>query len=396
MKKRLWIITELFYPDEVSTSYILTHIAKYLSSDFEVGVICGPNETGNQGEPLEEDIRVIRHNVFAWSKNNIILRLFRLIGLSIVLFVSAIKHIRTNDKVLIVTNPAPMLLLFSMVNMFRKCELTILVHDVFPENTIAAGLVKSPNSILYKLLKVLFDKAYAKADKLIVLGRDMRNVIKEKIKGNHTRIYIIENWADIDVVYPTPKDDSLYDFNCEGKILIQYAGNVGRVQGLEKFIQCLHHSQNPGIHMVIWGDGAVLPKLKQYVESNHIPNVSFMGTYRRSEQNKIISSCDLSLISLSDNMYGLGVPSKSYNIMAAGSPILFIGDATSEIALTVKENELGYVVNNNEADIIEFLRNLHPDQIPQMQQFAKNARYVAETKFSRVHILEKYKNLFLD
>jgi glycosyltransferase involved in cell wall biosynthesis len=140
----------------------------------------------------------------------------------------------------------------------------------------------------------------------------------------------------------------------------------------------------------------VLPKLKQYVESNHISNVSFMGAYRRSDQNKIISSCDLSLISLSDNMYGLGVPSKSYNIMAAGSPILFIGDASSEIALTVKENELGYVVNNNEADIIEFLRNLHLDQIPQMQQFAKNARYVAETKFSRVHILEKYKNLFLD
>ena len=43
-------------------------------------------------------------------------------------------------------------------------------------------------------------------------------------------------------------------------------------------------------------------------------------------------------------MYGLGVPSKSYNIMASGKPMLFIGDRQSEIALCIEEYSLGWVV----------------------------------------------------
>lgn len=41
-------------------------------------------------------------------------------------------------------------------------------------------------------------------------------------------------------------------------------------------------------------------------------------------------------------MYGLGVPSKTYNILASGRPILFFGPKNSEIDLLVRENGIGY------------------------------------------------------
>lgn len=40
------------------------------------------------------------------------------------------------------TNPAPMLLLFPLLKKWKGFYLTILVHDVFPENAIAARILK--------------------------------------------------------------------------------------------------------------------------------------------------------------------------------------------------------------------------------------------------------------
>ena len=40
--QRLWIVTELFPPDETSTSYILGEIANTMAKKYCVGVISGP------------------------------------------------------------------------------------------------------------------------------------------------------------------------------------------------------------------------------------------------------------------------------------------------------------------------------------------------------------------
>lgn len=42
IKQTLWIVTELFPPDETSTSYILGEIANAMTKKYDVRVICGP------------------------------------------------------------------------------------------------------------------------------------------------------------------------------------------------------------------------------------------------------------------------------------------------------------------------------------------------------------------
>lgn len=72
------------------------------------------------------------------------------------------------------------------------------------------------------------------------------------------------------------------------------------------------------------------------------PNVFFHGPYFRSQQNEVLSACDIALVTLQKGMYGLGVPSKTYNILASGRPILFLGPKDSEIDLLVREEGIGY------------------------------------------------------
>ena len=63
--KRLWIVTELFYPEETATAYISTKIANHLVGDMEVNVICGPSshegsERSIDGSVLDDRVRVHR------------------------------------------------------------------------------------------------------------------------------------------------------------------------------------------------------------------------------------------------------------------------------------------------------------------------------------------------
>ena len=182
--QRLWIVTELFPPDETSTSYILGEIANAMVQKYSVGVICGPEiydkrkklDVNNKFR-LHESIEIHRALGADLDKNTTKGKALSFILMSRRMIALVRKHVCAGDKVLMVTNPAPMIPLMARLKKKIGFELNILVHDVFPENTRPAGL-KLP---MYSLFKHIFDKAYTKADQLIVLGRDMATVLEQKV-----------------------------------------------------------------------------------------------------------------------------------------------------------------------------------------------------------------------
>ncbi len=46
---RLWIVSELYYPEETSTGYYLTKIAEGLAASFDVKVLCGQPNYSKRG-----------------------------------------------------------------------------------------------------------------------------------------------------------------------------------------------------------------------------------------------------------------------------------------------------------------------------------------------------------
>lgn len=371
--QRLWIVTELFPPDETSTSYILGEIANAMVRKYEVGVICGPEIYDkrkaldkNNKFRLDEGIELHRAKGADLDKNTTKGKALSFLLMSKRMMTLVKQNVKSGDKVLMVTNPAPMVVLMNRMKRKVGFELNILVHDVFPENTKPAGL-KLP---MYRLVKRVFDKAYAGADQLIAIGRCMAKVIEEKVSrfqasgSKSPKITIIENWGDVDGIRPQAFP--------EGKIKLQYAGNIGRVQGLDKVIERL--TQDVEFH--IYGTGSMEESLKKMGR----PNVFFHGPYFRSQQNEVLSACDIAVVTLQDGMYGLGVPSKTYNILASGRPVLFLGPEGSEIDLLVCENGIGYCQWPEKWDKEELV------------EMGRKARALAEAEYSKEAILNKFIN----
>lgn len=389
--RKLWIATELFYPEETSTAFIFTKIANILIHKYNVEVVCGEpvydkNSVDDHEYFLNKEVKVTRVAGGDLNKNDLKSRLLRFIALSWKIFIFLRRNMKKGDKLFIATNPAPLILLCAFLKRFIKFEWIILVHDVFPENTVPAGIISSAKSRKYNLLKKLFDRAYSKSDKIIVLGRDMRDIILKKISPyqSKTQIVVIENWADTEHITPGEKDASLHD-----KFVIQYAGNVGRVQGLQDLLKNLKNSGNAHLEFHIIGEGAVKEDLIKFVKENEMSNVVFQGSFRRSEQQKVLNNCDMALVTLAEGMYGLGVPSKTYNILAAGKPIFYIGPENSEIDRIIKEYNVGvtFTISDNE-QIISFLKGITTTDL-QTETMKKNARKLAEEKYAEDIILKR-------
>lgn len=369
MKQKLWIVTELFPPDETSTSYIMGEIANAMARKYRVGIICGPEvydkrkklDYNNKFE-LNPTIEVYRVEGAGLDKNTIIGKAFSFLLMSKRMIALVKLLVKQPDKVLMVTNPVPMVLLMSQLKQKVGFELNILVHDVFPENTKPAGL----NIPFYSFFKRMFDEAYSKADQLIVLGRDMKEVMEQKVDRYPRKpiCTIIENWGDTEGIKPQ-------DFP-QDKIILQYAGNIGRVQGLDKVIG--HLKDDVEFHL--YGTGAMEESLKKI---GH-PNVFFHGPYFRSQQNDVLAACDIAVVTLQDGMYGLGVPSKTYNILASGRPVLFLGPTNSEIDLLVRETGIGYCGWPAKWD---------KDELAKM---GARARQLAVDEYSKDAILNKFLN----
>lgn len=389
--KKLWIVSELFYPDETSTAYILTKIANRLTSKYEVNVICGPSiydkekVIDNLSIRLSDDIHIIRKQSSV-NKNNLSSRFFHSITLSIKLFFSLYKNAKKNDTVFIVTNPPLLMVLISIIKKKRKFRLILLVHDVFPENTVPANIIKSSKRFFYRISKKIFDKSYSRANNLIVLGSDMEEIILKKIKKykNKPEVNIIQNWAETELIYPVENHNN-------NKINFLFAGNLGRVQGLSELMSIISKVKNPILKFSFAGTGAVKEDIMAFAIKHNLSNVNFQGAYSRSEQVSILNEGNVGLVTLDNEMYGLGVPSKAYNIMAAGKPILFIGNKNSEIAQMIYQYEIGFVFSfEEEISIINFFNNLTLDEIKKIDEMGKTARYVAENYFSEKIILDKF------
>lgn len=392
---RLLIVSELFYPDGTSTAHILTKIVDHLCKEHDIIVLAGPKSYSSDNvsgiSDSEKSYPIKRVNIGEYDKNRLLSRTLKFLVTSLKLGWLLWKNGKKDDDVLIVTNPAPFIVMASIIKRLRGFKLNILVHDVFPENAAAAGVLNSTNSLVYKFIKYIFSTAYKSADNIIVLGRDMKEVFVEKFKSNKkkTTIRIIENWAD-----PLPRNYKSSKRTIGALIKVLYAGNIGRCQGLEQFIKIFEKASNVDLKFIMRGGGAIVPDIITYIERTK-SNIALGSPYSREEQFDILSECDIALVTLADGMYGLGVPSKSYNIMAAGKPILFIGDLRSEIAQVVQEYGIGYCFDpKDEKGLLVWLNSITLEYREEFMKMGEKARQLAETIYSEDTILSKYSRLF--
>ncbi len=401
-KPRLWVVTELYYPEETSTGYYLTRIAEGLTDVFSVRVICGQPNYSARGtkapaREIHREVEIYRVAGTTLDKNKIPFRLINMLSLSVSTFFRALLNFQKNDAVLVVTTPPLLPFIAALAAKIRRAEYTLLIHDNYPEILIAAGktTAESPFS---KIMNRANRLLYRHAEKIVVVGRDMRELIEFKIadsnKKPNTPVVFISNWAELEQVSPEPRRANrlLEELNIEEKLVFLYAGNMGYPNDLESIVRCAEKLRgDERFHFIFLGAGVKRRWLEREISEKRLKNVSLLDPRPRGEQKTFLNACDVALVSLIKKMRGVSMPSRTYNILAAGKPILALTEENSELDLLVREERVGWRVPPNAPETL--LKEIYRiyDERAELEEMGRRARTAAVEKYSLQTAVAAYK-----
>jgi len=398
--KQIWVISELYYPEETSTGYFLTKIAEGLTRYYSVDVLCSQPTYSERGvrAPAREQhngVSIQRCRGTTLNKDVLIIRLINLITISLSIFFNAWLRIGRRDVVLVVTNPSLLPFLVNWVCRLRGAKCLLLIHDVYPEVLIATGMARE-SSILARVVGWFTRRLYQTVSRIIVLGRDMADLSAHKLKGKSTKITIIPNWADLDLVSPQSRSENrlLNELDSSDRFVIQYAGNMGRTHDLESLWQAAQKlAHEKAVHFLFIGSGAKRHWLEQTIRDKELVNMTLLPRVPRGDLVTMLNACDVAIISFVPGMAGISVPSRMYNIMAAGKPIIAVADENSELGLVVKEERIGWVVPPGDVDrIVAAILDARANTAC-LAEMGQRARQAAETKYSFECVIESYHSL---
>jgi glycosyltransferase involved in cell wall biosynthesis len=206
-----------------------------------------------------------------------------------------------------------------------------------------AGLLRA-NSFLTRLLRLANRIMFRLLDGIVVIGRDMVPKLLAYPKVSSSRITLIPNWATMSVRYRELSSENPYRQHCGGKFIVAMFGNVGfthdPVSVLEAARLLKDHSD---IRFLLSGDGVGWAKLKETQAARPLPNVTLVERVSESELENFLSAGDVWIVPYRKNNTGVSVPSRIYNILAVGRPIIICSEPNAEAAMLLQEENIGWV-----------------------------------------------------
>jgi glycosyltransferase involved in cell wall biosynthesis len=389
---RIWIVSEFYEsPTDTVGGYYVKGLAEKLASTENVEVVY-PSNNFSEEIPRNRRLKINHIHKFGFNRRNLITRTVAQLIISLQFFIYLLPRVKNEDLVISFTHPTFILFISIWLKKLKKIKIIIINYDLFPEILVGTGASK--DNWLYRIVLRMFNKAYNSTDIIISLGREMTQNLRNKIINGSPEIFTIPNWADTQNIYFQKKETNeiIVKHGLISKTVFSYAGTIGRCQGLEKLLDLIDGiDYNDRIHFLFFGNGVEVNSFKQQISKNKNQKLITYGGFIVTEDRKLfINACDVAVISLSDGMTGLNFPSKTYNILASGHPILFVGKEDSELAEMIRTFDIGWVCGSSDSKGFQKIIDEILCNPVKVRTKGDTARAIAEKHFAKEDILKRY------
>ena len=279
---------------------------------------------------VHNGINLFRYWIFATVSRSAVKRALNMFSFAFMLWLFAfrVKRVRSYDAVIIQT-PA-LVVAVSAVWLFkglyrRKCVLN--VSDIWPSTAVDMEVMRE-GSASYKFMHRCEKYLYRKSD--AVLGQS--NEILEQVTRfpNKGKLFLYRNLQK-------------YDMGTEGKLphtplKIVFCGMLGVAQDVAGIVRNVPFSEL-GVEFHIIGGGKQAEEIEKWC-SEHPSGMVFPHGFVPKEQiPSMLREMDISIVPLAQRIRG-AVPSKLYDLLPQGLPILFCGEG--EAADFITSRGVGY------------------------------------------------------
>ena len=245
--------------------------------------------------------------------------------------------------------------------------------------------------LLYKIWTRWNKKLFRQAHKVYTLGSGMQILLSKYVEKE--KIKVIPNWTGFTQLKAIRKEENLFirENNLHGKFIVQYSGNIGVTHNVESLVELAKEMQDePDVLFLIIGRGDRYHHIENLIKKYQLDNCELMPFQSDNMLNYSLSAADLGVIILDDQTAHVSVPSKIYNLLAVGLPLMTIASNYSELAELVHQWENGKSFEKDQTeDMIHFIKKLKMSQ-------ELHARFARNSKIASQRYTIKNAKLYLD
>ncbi|MHB8095525.1 MAG: glycosyltransferase family 4 protein [Candidatus Aminicenantales bacterium] len=393
---KISIHTMYFLPDFGSAPILMNELAGYLASkgrDVEVVATLPRKRTAELKRGLCIRKRTEGFLIKRFWTNTGTHPLSRLLAWNIYTFWTLVNmlSLRKGDVIFLRTPPLQLGLTGFLAGKIRGASILLNVQDIHPDLSIQSGILR--NSLAIKFAQALEKWVYRISDHIVVIGEGFRrNLLDKGVPAE--KMTILPNWVDTDFLKPLPKDNPVArKYGLQDKFVVMYSGTISISSNLalERVLEAAGRlKEDKDVLIVIVGEGLKKESLLEKARGLGLDNVKFLPFQPYEDLPNLLASSDVLLVPLDSEKSQLSVPSKLYNFLAAGRPILGLATPESEVAALIRETDCGAAVPPDDlAGIADTILGLKADPAS-LRRMARNARDYVVANFSKDRILAAY------
>ena len=300
---------------------------------------------------------VVFDELVKFDKSSVSRRVWTWLSFSVQAFFKLLFKYRGWD-ILYYTNP-PM---SCWASLLLRNKFSIMVYDIYPDALKTVGI--GEKRFIYRIWVRVNRKLYKKADKVFTLSEGMKSCIERYATSD--KIQIIPLWSGSSKFHTVEKSDNpfLKDINLQDKFIVLYSGNMGYTHSVDVLVEVAEAMREcADAHFLIIGEGRKKAEMIKNAEKKKLSNITFL-TYQPVDILPFsIGSADIGVISLDDNVSNVSVPSKTFNLLATGAPLLAIANEETEIGRLIKKYDCGRCIpKNNVAEMVSYISRMLKDK----------------------------------
>jgi colanic acid biosynthesis glycosyl transferase WcaI len=259
-----------------------------------------------------------------------------------------------------------------------------IVHDI--QSGLAQGLNMIRASWLLRVMRFCERQILNRVDLVLVLTEGMKTCLREM--GVTATIEVLPIWADTERIRPVS----------EGRgagIRLVYSGSFGRKQNVAQILALAADLKTwaPDIAILMRGRGKEFDAFRSLAASQGLPNMQFLDLVPPDQIFADMSGADIHLVMHDPTAANFAVPSKIYNIMAAGLPCITRARAETALEHLHRESQGFLCLDSQDVHTLaEAVLGLARDAALRRQLGRRGRRYIEEN-CSKALVLRRFSTL---
>lgn len=383
MSMRILIHADEYYPTCAACAYRMKVFSDaFAAAGNQVTVIASATNRDN-GEIGSCAERIIFAPAIKMKKKTTMMRMLNNLSFAFTSVFAAMKAGKAD--VVITTSPPPLVSMSGwLIARMKGAKLVYDVRDIWPDVALEMNSF-TEDSFFCKVFRKITGFMYRHADLVTTVSPGKVEKIRGKLPEEmRSKVVMVGNGFDETVLDNEVDETVVKQFGLDERFTVVYIGNIGLAQGLGSVLDLAKNTKHRDVQFLLFGSGAEKDALEKRAREEGLDNVRFCGVLPHEKVVSVLCRAKLSFIPLKSANMKDSVPTKVYEALGVGCPVLLyaVGDSCD----IVNESAFGRCVPPEHSEELLAVFDDMVDGYEALEQNREKAGRLMKEKYSRQRI----------